>query len=81
MEDLHCRSYNEVLGKIIENKKDLTSPGCFKVLVDPKKGVYKGIYGVLSILVWAKVANAGVEFVCESMVSVMEVHTPSQRAI
>ena len=55
---LQWRTYNEVLGKIIKDKKDLTSLGCLKVLVDPKKGVYKGIEGVLSILVRATVANA-----------------------
>ena len=42
---------------------------------------YRGVEGVLSILVRAAVARGGLESVCETMVSVMEAHTPSLRGI
>ena len=72
------------LGKKMEEHaqkeaNDITTLEIIKVLIDPKENHYKGIEGILSILVRASVAMGGVESVCESMVSVMEAHTPTGR--
>ena len=44
-------------------------------------GFYKGIEGVLSVQTLALVAKGGVESVVESMVSVMDAHTPASRGL
>ena len=91
MNDLRIqwRTFNGVLldlGEKMEEKaqkeaNDITSLENIRVLIDPKENHYKGIEGILSILVRASVAMGGVESVCESMVSVMEAHTPAGRVL
>ena len=51
------------------------------MLLDPDLGLFKGIEGVLSVQTLALVARGGVESVVESMVSVMEAHTPASRGL
>ena len=79
---LQWRKYNKVLEEmqVTSNNKELSSLDLMKLLIDPKK-MFRGIEGVLSVLVRAAVAKGGVESVCESMVCVMEAHTPSLSAI
>ena len=67
--------------KVTSNKKELSSLDLMNLLIDPKKELFRGIEGVLSVLVRAAVAKGGMESVCESIMSVMEAHTPSLRAI
>ena len=52
-----------------------------RTLIDPSMNLYCGIEDVLSILLRAAVAKGGVESVVESMVSVVEAHTPPSRGI
>ena len=79
---LQWRQYNDVLEEIINQKPNLSSIDFVKLLINPtNEKYYRGIEGVLSILVRAAVAKGGVESVCESMVSVVEAHTPALRAI
>ena len=78
---LQWKLFNEVLEEVITIHINLSSLDILKLLLNPKKGKFKGIEGVLSVLVRAAVAKGGVESVCESMVGVMEAHTPSLRAI
>ena len=77
---LQWRAFNEVL-EGMESQAEESSIYILGKLVDPKAELYFGIQSVLSILVQAVVAMGGLESVCESMVSVVEAHTPASRAI
>ena len=77
---LQWRAFNEVL-EGMESQAEESSMDILGKLVDPKAELYPGIQSVLSILVRAAVAMGGLESVCESMVSVVEAHTPAFRAI
>ena len=78
-EDLRVqfRKFNRILEEEIPVAAELDSHAIVKLLLDPEKGLFKGIEGVVSILANATICLGGVESVCESMVSVMEAHTTS----
>ena len=78
------RSYNFILEKMINDKvidQNSTSIDILRNLINPKMELCFGIEDILSILVRAAVAKGGVEAVVESMVSVVEAHTPASRGI
>ena len=77
---IQWRSYNEVLEGMTKLEEQ-NSLEILSTLVDPKKNLCRGIENILSILVRAAVAMGGVEAVVESMVSVVEAHTPPSRSI
>ena len=72
---LQFTRFNKTLLEIPE-VEGLDSHGILSVL-DQKQGLFKGIERVLSFLANATICLGGVEAVCESVVSVMEAHTPS----
>ena len=78
---LQWRKYNELLEDLITKKPNADSMTFIKMMIDPGKELYHGIQGVLSVMVQALVTRGGVESVCESMVSVVEAHTPASRVI
>ena len=59
----------------------MTSIDILKNLINLKLRVCCGIEDVLRIFVRAAVAKGGVESVVESMVTVVEAHTPASRGI
>ena len=79
---LQYRQFNKVLEEEAGRaKQSSTSLNILKLLLDPKEEKFKEIEGVLSILANAAICQGGVESVVESMVSVLEAHTPSVRGI
>ena len=70
-----------MLSEILAKDNSMTSHSTMKMLLDPDLGLFKGIEGVLSVQTLALVAKGGVESVVESMVSVMEAHTPASRGL
>ena len=78
---LQWSQYNKVLEKLYSKQADMSSLKLIKLLIDPSEQYFRGIEGVLSIMVRAAVAKGGVESVVESMVSVMEAHSSSVRGI
>ena len=78
---IQWRTFNDVLEDLIRKQPAASSLDFMKLLLHPSKKLYRGVEGVLSILVRAAVARGGLESVCETMVSVMEAHTPSLRGI
>ena len=79
-EDMRAQflKFNRLLEEL---DKSRTSLDTVRLLIDPQKKVYEGVEGIVSILVNSVIVKGGVESVCESMVSVMEAHTPSNRVI
>ena len=78
---IQWRTFNDELEDLIRKQPAASSLDFMKLLLHPSKKLYRGVEGVLSILVRAAVARGGLESVCETMVSVMEAHTPSLRGI
>jgi hypothetical protein len=80
-EDLRTQffRFNQVLEEKID--KDMQSLDVVRKLIDPNQKICEGVEGIISILVRGVIIKGGVESVCESMVSVMEAHTPSNRVL
>ena len=82
---IQWRAYNSALERTVMDKKmglaNMTNIDILRNLINPKMELYRGIADVISVLIRAAVAKGGVESVVESMVSVVEAHTPSSRGI
>ena len=66
---------------MLAKDNSISNHSLLKNLLDPDMGLCKGIEGVLSVQTLALVAKGGVESVVESMVSVMEAHSPASRGL